>query len=479
MKFSTSALTATLIGSSAIVSALPAFEVANKADDCTTTITNEAHQHKRAIAVEYVYQTVVVDENGHVISNGKTPATTLAPPAASAAATKPAEKAAAPAAATKKVQDGEKAAAPAAATNKVQATKKSTDGTTTIQPTTAPAPAPAKDTSSPATTEAATTPVAATTEAAAAATTTTPAATTPAATSTQAKAETSAPAHSHSGSSSSSSNGIYGDLAAFSGPSEKFEDGTIPCDTFPAGQGVISVDWMGTNGWSGIENTDTSTGGSCQEGSYCSYACQPGMSKTQWPSEQPADGRSVGGLLCKGGYLYRSNTNTDYLCEWGTDAAVVVSELSQGVAICRTDYPGTENMDIPTFVDAGSSVPLTVVDQDSYYQWQGKGTSAQYYVNNAGVSVEDGCVWGTAGSGVGNWAPLNFGAGSTNGITYLSLIPNPNNKEPLNYNVKIVADGADSVVNGECVYENGSYTGGSDGCTVAVTSGRAKFVLYN
>lgn len=496
MKFSTTALTATLIGSSAIVSALPALEVANKAEDCTTTITNEAHQHKRAIAVEYVYQTVVVDENGRVISNGKTPATTLTPPAA---ATKPAEKVAAPAAATK-AQNGEKAAAPAAAT-KAQATKKTAEGTTTAQATTAPAPAkdssvpaattPAATTQEAATTPAATTPAATTQEAATtpAATTqeaaTTPAATTQAAattqeaTTTQAKTETSAPAHSHSGSSSTSSNGIYGDLAAFSGPSEKFQDGTIPCDSFPAGQGVISVDWMGTNGWSGIENTDTSTGGSCQEGSYCSYACQPGMSKTQWPSEQPSDGRSVGGLLCKDGYLYRSNTNTDYLCEWGYDAAVVVSELSQGVAICRTDYPGTENMDIPTFVDAGASVPLTVVDQDSYYQWQGKQTSAQYYVNNAGVSVEDGCVWGTAGSGVGNWAPLNFGAGSTNGITYLSLIPNPNNKESLNYNVKLVADGADSVVNGECVYENGSYSGGSDGCTVAVTSGRAKFVLYN
>lgn len=440
MKFSTTALTATLIGSSAIVSALPALEVANNADDCTTTVTNDAHQHKRAIAVEYVYQTVVVDENGDVISNGKTPATTLTPPAA---ATKGAEKAAAPAAATEQTTTVVKA-------NGV-----------TIQTTTGAAASAA----APATTEAA--PTQATTPAAAPQDTTT----------TQANAQTSATASTQAN--TGSSNGIYGDLAAFSGPSEKFQDGTIPCGTFPAGQGVISVDWMGTNGWSGIENTDTSTGGSCQEGSYCSYACQPGMSKTQWPSEQPADGRSVGGLLCKGGYLYRSNTNTDYLCEWGVDAASVVSELSQGVAICRTDYPGTENMDIPTFVDAGASVPLTVVDQESYYQWQGKKTSAQYYVNNAGVSVEDGCVWGTAGSGVGNWAPLNFGAGSTGGITYLSLIPNPNNKNSLNYNVKIVADGDGSVVNGECVYENGSYTGGSDGCTVAVTSGKAKFVLYN
>lgn len=278
--------------------------------------------------------------------------------------------------------------------------------------------------------------------------------------------------------SSSGTSSIYGDLADFSGPSEKFQDGTISCDEFPSGQGVIPIDWLGEGGWSGVENTDTSTGGSCKEGSYCSYACQPGMSKTQWPSEQPADGRSIGGLLCKNGYLYRSNTDTDYLCEWGVDAAYIVSELSEDVAVCRTDYPGTENMVIPAYVQAGNSLPLTVVDQDTYYTWQGMKTSAQYYVNNAGVSVEDGCVWGTSGSGVGNWAPLNFGAGSSDGVAYLSLIPNPNNGDALNFNVKIVA-ADDSTVIGECVYENGSFSGGADGCTVSVTSGQAHFVLYN
>lgn len=282
----------------------------------------------------------------------------------------------------------------------------------------------------------------------------------------------------NSGSSSAGTGSIYGDLASFSGPNQPFQDGTIPCSQFPSGQGVIALDWLNQGGWSGIENSDTSTGGPCQEGSYCSYACQPGMSKTQWPSNQPADGRSVGGLLCKNGFLYKSNPSANYLCEWGVNAAYVESHISQGVAICRTDYPGTENMVIPTFVEAGSTLPLTVVDQDTYYQWQGKKTSAQYYVNNAGVSVDQGCIWGTPGSGVGNWAPLNFGAGSTNGITYLSLIPNPNNRSPLNFNVKIVASDDSSVVNGQCSYENGVYSGGADGCTVAVTSGSAKFVLY-
>lgn len=202
------------------------------------------------------------------------------------------------------------------------------------------------------------------------------------------------------------------------------------------------------------------------------------MSKTQWPSEQPSDGRSVGGLYCKDGYLYRSNTDTSYLCEWGHNSTIVVNKVDKDIAMCRTDYPGSENMDIPTLVSAGSSRAVSVVDEDSYYKWNGQKTSTQYYVNNAGVSVEDGCIWGEEGSGVGNWAPVVLGAGYTDGFTYLSIIPNPNNKTPPNFNVKIVANDGGSI-SGECYYENGSYNGnGSDGCTVTVTSGTASFVFY-
>ncbi|KAK9241174.1 hypothetical protein V1525DRAFT_371 [Lipomyces kononenkoae] len=285
--------------------------------------------------------------------------------------------------------------------------------------------------------------------------------------------------------SSATSSGSYptstGLLSDYAGPYQQFQDGVVPCSSFPGGQGVVALDWLNLGGWAGIQlsvDAGAGQGTSCDEGNLCSYACQPGMSKTQWPSNQPADGESRGGLLCQNGYLYRTNTNANYLCEWGVPSAQVVSELSESVAICRTDYPGTENMVIPTEVDAGATEPLTVVDEDNYYQWQGKLTSAQYYVNNAGVSVSDGCVWGSSGSNIGNFAPLNFGAGSANGITYLSLIPNPNCNTALNYNVKIVAsDGA--IVNGECSYVGGSFSGGSSGCTVAVTNGTANFVLYN
>lgn len=301
--------------------------------------------------------------------------------------------------------------------------------------------------------------------------------------SSEKQSSTSSSSTSTATSTSGSSNGFFGDLADYEGPYEEFEDGTIDCTDFDSlvGQGVISLPHLGFGGFSGIYHpSDTSTGGSCTEGAYCSYACQPGMSKTQWPDSQPANGVSVGGLLCKNGKLTKSRSSTNYLCEWGVDSAVVVSEISQAAAICRTDYPGTENMVIPTYVEAGKTLPLTVVDQETYYVWDGQKTSAQYYVNNAGLSVEEGCVWGDYGDDFGNWAPLNFGAGEDNGISYLSLIPNPNNLAAMNYNVKIEAYDSNSVVVGDCIYENGSYNGnGADGCTVAVSSGKAKFTLYN
>ncbi|EHN01394.1 Uth1p [Saccharomyces cerevisiae x Saccharomyces kudriavzevii VIN7] len=281
-------------------------------------------------------------------------------------------------------------------------------------------------------------------------------------------ASTSAVSPSSSSSSSSSSSVGSGD----------FEDGTISCSDFPSGQGALSLDWLGLGGWASIMDMDGNTATSCQDGYYCSYACSPGHAKTQWPSEQPSDGRSVGGLYCKNGKLYRSNTNTNSLCEEGQGSAQAVNKASGTIAICGTDYPGSENMVVPTIVDAGSTQPINVIKEDSYYQWQGKKTSAQYYVNNAGVSESDGCIWGTEGSGVGNWAPVVLGAGYTNGITYLSIIPNPNNKEAPNFNIKIEATEG-STINGACSYENGVYTGsGSDGCTVSVTSGSANFIFY-
>lgn len=423
-----SALLVALMGS-ALVAAAPHAE-----------IQHAHHAHKRAVAYEYVYLTVTVDGNGNPIGPH--------PTAADVAAAVPSSKASSVSSAVSSSAPSVPSSSPSVASSQAPPPSAPSSSSLAVSvPSSSAAPA-SSSSSSPASSSSA-----------------------------------SSPKPNTGGDASSSACGPLGGLsnsvAAYSTIPGSFQDGVYDCSSFPGSQpGVVSLDYLGFGGWSGIYHSDTSTGGSCTEGAYCSYSCQPGMSKTQWPSSQPANGVSVGGLLCKGGKLYRSNPDAQNLCVWGVDSAVVVSQLSQAVAICRTDYPGTENMVIPTIVNPGSSAPLTCVDQSTYYKWQGKATSAQYYVNNAGVSQADGCVWSNDGTGNGNWAPLNFGAGYVDGISYLSLIPNPNNLKAANFNVKIVADDG-AVVNGNCVYENGSYNGGSNGCTVAVTKGRAKFVLYN
>ncbi|KAH3677025.1 hypothetical protein WICMUC_001931 [Wickerhamomyces mucosus] len=396
-------------------------------EDCSTTQYHAHHQHKRAVAVEYVYSTITVDAKGQTIYDSTSSTSTSTP-----------------------------SSSPTSTSTSTSSSTSTLDSTSTSESSTS------SSTSS---------------------TLTSTSTSTSTSSSSSKSSATSSTSTSSSASSTATSNGIYGDLSNYESPTKEFEDGTIDCTDFDSlvGSGVIALDHLGFGGYSGIYHpSDTSTGGTCTDDSYCSYACQPGMSKTQWPSDQPSSGVSVGGLICTDGKLYRTNTDTNYLCEWGLDVAYVKSELSEAVAVCRTDYPGTENMVIPTYVTAGSSLPLTTVDEDTYYQWEGKKTSAQYYVNNAGISWEDGCVWGTSGSGLGNWAPLNFGAGGfSGGISYLSLIPNPNNYDAANFNVKIVAaSGGD--VSGDCVYADGVYNGdGTDGCTVAVNSGTANFVLYN
>lgn len=307
-----------------------------------------------------------------------------------------------------------------------------------------------------------------TTEAAAAAETTSDAAT-----DAETTPETAAPVAVKDANQEKSTNNNNNSSGSSSG---SFQDGTISCSDFPSSYGAVSVDWVGLNGWASIMSLDGSTSTNCEDGFYCSYACPAGQSKTQWPSNQPGDGRSVGGLYCKGGYLYRSNTAAGSLCESDVGSGFAKSNLSQDVALCRTDYPGSENMVIPTLLKAGGSASLSVVNEDTYFVWQGLKTSTQYYVNNAGVSVEDGCVWGSSGSGVGNWAPLVVGAGYINGLSYLSLIPNPNNNSPANFNVKIEATSGSSI-NGDCYYENGSFAS-AGGCTVTVTSGSAQLVFY-
>merc|ERR1712098_622834 len=106
------------------------------------------------------------------------------------------------------------------------------------------------------------------------------------------------------------------------------------------------------------------------------------------------------------------------------------------------------------------------------YVWQGMATTAQYYINPSGVSVEDGCQWGTPGSNMGNYAPVNVGVGrGSTGETFISIFPNkPTNPDGvLDSNIKITGGGSGKY------YNNGVES--PAGCTVAV-SGAAVFEFY-
>lgn len=278
------------------------------------------------------------------------------------------------------------------------------------------------------------------------------------------------------------------------GVDSEFPSGKISCDKFPSDYGPIKVDWTNKGGWTGIQNVPgfnfgidsvisyISGGSGCTPGSFCSYACPAGYQKSQWPAAQGSTAQSIGGLYCnKDGMLELSRPDEKKLCISGVGGIKVVNKLGSNAAVCRTDYPGDESETVPMNTTPGGEYELCNPDQSTYYQWQGAATSAQYYINNAGVPVNEACEWGVAGSNKGNWAPVNAGVGrGKDGVTYISLFPNaPTNPDgKLNFNIKITGD-----VNGDCEYKNGNYYSNgnvaSTGCTVGVAPGKqANFEFY-
>lgn len=157
----------------------------------------------------------------------------------------------------------------------------------------------------------------------------------------------------YSSAASSSTSSSYSSSSSSSGVTTTFPDGEISCDTFPSDYGAVAVDHLGNDGWTGIQypqsllsagfsDINTITSGGCADGYYCSYACPAGYQKAQWPSTQGATGQSVGGLLCKDGYLYKTNSDFDTLCITGTTEVTILVEnnMDELASICRTDYPG-------------------------------------------------------------------------------------------------------------------------------------------
>lgn len=271
-----------------------------------------------------------------------------------------------------------------------------------------------------------------------------------------------------------------------------FPSGKVKCSEFPADYGALGLPWLKTNLWSSLQQVGSYTpgvlindivtpiSGGCQPGMFCSHACPPGYQKTQWPeTSQGATGQSIGGLWCNSdGYLELTRPSHTKLCEQGAGGITIVSKLSKNCAVCRTDYPATESMVIPIDVQPGGTYPLTNPNSATYYKWQGKSTTAQYYVNPEGVALEDACVWNspTNPESAGNWAPINIGAGQDEtGTTYLSIFPNaPTSTAQLNFNIDITINGETN-----CYLRNGQYPGGSTtGCTAGFPSGGSAVITF-
>ncbi|KAK6864750.1 beta-glucosidase [Apiospora arundinis] len=280
-----------------------------------------------------------------------------------------------------------------------------------------------------------------------------------------------------------------------SGLNAEFPDGKLPCEWESVEKyGGVAIPWAGIKGFTAVQKVPTFQvgmkianiitaikGEGCEDDAFCSYACPAGYVKTQWPEEQGLTGQSVGGLHCLNGKLHLTRPEKKTLCEENAGGLTIKNSLKKGVATCRTDYPGTENMIVPTWADAGSTNILANIKSSGYYTWQGKDTTLQYYINPQGVPVEEACTWDsfTTPQSTGNWAPTNLGVGqSRDGLTYLSIFPNtPTSEAKLDFNIRITGD-----VTSKCTLEDGNYyTNGvpsPKGCTTSYKEGAKVTVEY-
>ncbi|GAO14748.1 uncharacterized protein UV8b_04562 [Ustilaginoidea virens] len=281
--------------------------------------------------------------------------------------------------------------------------------------------------------------------------------------------------------------------SAGKGLDAEFPSGKVPCSVFPSDYGAVPLDYLNFGGYSGLQflsdfslatslsisNIVTGiAGNTCGPNCMCSYACPPGYQKSQWSSAQGSTKQSVGGVWCnKDGYLELTRPSVKTLCIPGAGGVTVQNDLGDVVSICRTDYPGTENMVIPAAAEPHSKIVITNPIQDKYYQWDGKPTSAQYYINKKGLSPDKCCLWTCAVDplGCGNWAPMILGVGqASDGITYISIFQNlPTSTAKLDFNIEISGD-----VSSKCSYVNGAFSGGTDGCTTGVSKGGKAVIRF-
>ena len=188
---------------------------------------------------------------------------------------------------------------------------------------------------------------------------------------------------------------------------------------FPNDNGMVAVfntKVANSEGWA--------QDGPCKAGSYCQYACQPGYLMGQWnPSvtSYSYPGSQDGGVWCdENGSLSKPISQNDY-CYKGKGTAKAVNQSGQNVAFCQTVLPGNEAMLIPTDVQSGSENDLAVPGTDYWAK-----TASHFYINPPGVSVEEGCRWGSTANPYGNWSPYVAGFNmDDSGNTFAKIGWNP------------------------------------------------------
>lgn len=264
----------------------------------------------------------------------------------------------------------------------------------------------------------------------------------------------------------------------------------IPCSEFPSSQhGVVPLTWLAEGPWSSIQRVDNydpnvtklnirEQSPRCEPGCMCAYACKPGYGETQWPQASGPNGESIGGLYCNDkGMLEMTNPRWNELCRPSAANVKIENRLGDVISTCRTAYPGNEAMVIPAIAPANSEIALFTPLETDYISPQGGKTSAHYYVNNAGVSVEKACVWESTPElkdSAGDISPVVIGAGvaADTGITFLSISKNHKCESKLNFNIFITGH-----VGADCWYVDGKMPK-PEGCTAAIEPGKSATFVY-
>ncbi|KAJ9077148.1 hypothetical protein DSO57_1019460 [Entomophthora muscae] len=221
----------------------------------------------------------------------------------------------------------------------------------------------------------------------------------------------------------------------------------------------------------------------CTSGSWCAYACRPGMVSVQWdPSVQCAAGPGCtsfnGGIKCGANREIIKPFPNKPFCEQGLENINIRSELDQSVSFCQTVYPGNEDMLIATVANPHCKDQIITSPPASYWM----GTSAQFYVNPAGSTAAN-CNWGDPKLGpFGNWAPFVFGAGQAkDGMSFASLTMNPNFpsvsiKAPL-YKISLICNNCQDVNPTPCFLD--PYNNDTTACTITLPPGSQAVVLLS